>query len=142
MVIEVKRLQKGDEELTQEIVDQFWPGSKLNDEFLSKETNYLIAAYVDEVFAGFLYAYELDRIEQQRPMMFFYSIDVLNQYRRQGIGKRLIEELKHICAERNVSKMYVLTDEANVAAMRLYQSTGGKRVLPDNVLFVYKEFKK
>lgn len=142
MVIEVKRLQKGDEELTQEIVDQFWPGSKLNDEFLSKETNYLIAAYVDEVFAGFLYAYELDRIEQQRPMMFFYSIDVLNQYRRQGIGKRLIEELKHICAERNVSKMYVLTDEANVVAMKLYESTGSKRILPDNVLFVYKEFKK
>ncbi|MBD3285550.1 GNAT family N-acetyltransferase [candidate division WOR-3 bacterium] len=139
-MIEIKRLRQGDEVLAQEIVDKFWPEGRLNETFLSKQTNYLLAAYVDDAFAGFLYAFELDRLEQERPMMFFYSIDVLEKYRRQGIGKRLIEELNRICAQRNVSKMYVLTDEANTAALKLYQSTGGKRVMPDNVLFVYKEF--
>jgi len=138
-MIEIKRLHRGDEELAQEIVKQFWPQGQLNDEFLSKEPNYLLAAYVDNALAGFAYAYELDRIEQERPMMFFYSIDVLSEYQKQGIGKRLIEELKRICADRNVCKMYVLTDEENEAAMNLYQSTGGERVYPDNVLFVYKE---
>lgn len=138
-MIEIKRLKQGDENEAQEIVDKFWPGKNLNDDFLAKETNYLLAAYVDEVFAGFLYAYELERIEQEKPMMFFYSIDVLPSFRRKGVGKRLIEELKKICADRKVCKMFVLTDEENVAAMKLYQSTGGKRKLPDNVLFVYKE---
>jgi len=137
-MIEIKRLQNGDGELAQEIVDKFWPDGQLNRKFLSKETNYLLAAYVDGTLAGFLYAYELDRIEQERPMMFFYSIDVLQDFRRQGIGKRLIEELKQICFDRNVCKMYVLTDEVNTAAMRLYESTGGKRKLPDNVLFEYR----
>ncbi|MBN2380611.1 GNAT family N-acetyltransferase [candidate division WOR-3 bacterium] len=138
-MIEVKRLKQGDEGLVQDIIDKFWSGKKLNHAFLSKETNYLLAAYVGGIFAGFAYAYELDRIEREEPMMFFYSIDVLPEYRRQGVGKRLISELKRICAERNVSKMYVLTDEANAAAMKLYQSTGGKRAPPDSALFVYKE---
>jgi ribosomal protein S18 acetylase RimI-like enzyme len=138
-MIEVKRLKQGDEELAREIIAGFWPDGQLKDEFFSKETNYLLAGYVDGVFAGFLYAYELDRIDQQNPMMFLYSIDVLAEYRRQGIGKRLIEEIKSICTERRVCKMFVLTHEGNEPAMRLYQSTGGKRDIPDNVLFEYKE---
>lgn len=138
-MIEIKRLHRGDEELAQEIVKQFWPEGQLNDECLVNQTNYLLAAYVNSALAGFAYAYELDRIEKKQPMMFFYSIDVLPNFRRQGIGKRLIKELKRICTDRNVSKMYVLTDEENEAAMRLYRSTGGKRVMPDNVLFIYKD---
>lgn len=136
---EIKRLKQGDEELAQGIVDKFWPQSQLNDEFFKKETNYFLAAYVEGAFAGFIYAYELDRIDGAKPMMFLYSIDVLAEYRRQGIGKMLIEELKKICTIHNVSKMFVLTYEENEPAMKLYQSTGGKRVSPDNVLFVYKE---
>jgi ribosomal protein S18 acetylase RimI-like enzyme len=139
-VIDVKRLGHGDEDLTREVVAAFWPEGKLNEGFFTKETNYLLAAYVDGAFAGFLYAYELERLETDRPMVFFYSIDVVEAYRRRGVAARLIGELKRICAERNVSKMYVLTDEANAAAMKTYQSTGGERVSPDNVLFVYKEF--
>ena len=138
-MIDVKRLRKGDEDPAREVVAAFWPEAQLNGEFFAKDTNYLLAAYVDGAFAAFLYAYELERLETARPMVFLYSVDVLEAYRRRGVATHLIEELKRICAERNVSKMYVLTDEANVAAMRTYQSTGGKRVSPDNVLFVYKE---
>lgn len=140
-MIKIRRIRQADETLAREVITNFWPRGQLNDECLANQTNYLLAAYVDNSLAGFAYAYELDRMEQERPMMFFYSIDVLPRYRQQGIGKRLIGELKRICAERNVFKMYVLTDEENVAAMNLYKSTGGKRVMPDNVLFIYKEFK-
>lgn len=66
-MIEIKRLHRGDEELAQEIVKQFWPEGQLNDECLKKETNYLLAA------------------------------------------------------------------------MKLYRSTDGKRMMPDNVLFIYKD---
>jgi aminoglycoside 3-N-acetyltransferase I len=139
-MIDVKRLDKGDEDPAREVVAAFWPEARPNDEFFTKETNYLLVAYVDGAFAGFLYAYELERLETARPMVFLYSVDVLESYRRRGIATRLIEKLKRICAGRNVSKMYVLTDEANVAAMKTYRSTGGERVLPDNVLFVYKDY--
>lgn len=141
-MIKIKRLQKGNEKLAREVAVKFWPKSELNDEFLKKETNYLLAAYVDNTLAGFAYAYELDRIEQSKPMVFLYSIDVLPEYQRRGIGKQLIEALRAEFTEEGFCKMFVLTDEGNTAAMRLYQSTGGKRVLPDNVLFVYNEEKE
>ena len=43
-MIKIKRLQKGNEKLTREVVAKFWPKSELNDECLKKETNYLLAA--------------------------------------------------------------------------------------------------
>lgn len=61
--MEVKRLKRSDEALAQEIVSRFWPKGKLNPEFLAGDANYLLAAYVDGAFAGFLYAYELERVE-------------------------------------------------------------------------------
>lgn len=83
-MIEIKRLTKGDEIQVQEIVARFSPKSKFNERFLAGEGNYLLAAYVDDAFAGFLYAYELERIETDKPMMFFYSIDVLPEYHGKG----------------------------------------------------------
>lgn len=35
-MIEIKLLQRGDEELTQEIIDKFWPRGQLNEELLVK----------------------------------------------------------------------------------------------------------
>ncbi len=138
-MFEIKRLKQGDEALAKGIVERFWPKGKLNPEFLAGEANHLLAAYAEGGLVGFLYAYELQRIETEKPMIFLYSIDVLPEHLKQGAGKRLIQELKKICRERNVTKMFVLTEEANAAAMRLYESTGGIRQSPDAVMFVYRE---
>lgn len=51
-MIEIKRLTKGDEIQVQEIVARFSPKSKFNERFLAGEGNYLLAAYVDDAFAG------------------------------------------------------------------------------------------
>jgi ribosomal protein S18 acetylase RimI-like enzyme len=78
------------------------------------------------------------RLERKAPMMFLYSIDVLTAYREKGLGKRLIEELKSICAERGFMKMYVITGEGNEAAMSLYKSAGGTRSAEDDTVFVWE----
>lgn len=57
-------------------------------------------------------------------MMFFYEIGVAESHRRRGIGTRLIRELKSICRANDVMKMWVPTGRANIAATRLYASTG------------------
>jgi ribosomal protein S18 acetylase RimI-like enzyme len=93
---------------------------------------------VDGEFAGFLYAYELARLEREAPMMFLYSIDVLPERREKGVGKKLIEKLKSVCAGRGFMKMYVITGEENEAAVRLYESVGGKRQAEDDVIFVWE----
>jgi ribosomal protein S18 acetylase RimI-like enzyme len=137
-MIEVKRLKTGDEDRARDVVEAFYPDGALNENFLSNESNYLLAAYVDNEFAGFLYAYELARLERKAPMMFLYSIDVLPEHREKGVGKKLVEELKSICAERGFMKMFVVTGESNEAAVKLYESVGGGRCADDDVVFVWE----
>ena len=68
-------------------------------------------------------------------MMFFYEIEVLEEYRNQSVGKALIEELKKMCERKNILKMFVLTNESNLAAMKLYESAGGERRQEGEVQF-------
>src|SRR5690554_7231469 len=53
--------------------------------------------------------------------MFLYSIDVFPRFQRRGVATALIEELKRLAAARNCSEIFVLTNENNPAANRLYQ---------------------
>ena len=84
----------------------------------------MIVAFDDGVPVGYLLAYLLDRVDRDQHMMFFYEIGVAESQRRQGVGKRPIGELKSICREADVMKMWVPTGRSNVAATRLYTSTG------------------
>ena len=106
--------------------------------FLSRPENVLIVAFDDGVPVGYLLAYLLDRVDRDQHMMFFYEIGVAESQRRQGVGKRLIGELKSICREADVMKMWVPTGRSNVAATRLYTSTGAVP-LPsgDEVTYAY-----
>ena len=137
-MVEIKRLGSGDENRARDIVEAFYADGAFNEDFLSNESNYLLAAYADGEFAGFLYAYELARLERSEPMMFLYSIDVLSEYRRKGVGKKLVEALRAVCAERGFMKMFVITGESNEAAVNLYESVGGNRRADDDAVFVWE----
>ena len=91
-MIQVKRLTNADSDRACKIAELFY--SSYNAYILSDEHNYLLAAYRDEELAGFLLAYELERLDSDHPMMFLYTIDVLPGHRRKGIGRSLINELK------------------------------------------------
>lgn len=93
--------------------------------FLSRLDNVLIAATDDGIPVGFIVAYLLDRVDRVQQMMFFYEIGVAESYRRRGVGTQMIAALKAICRTTDVMKMWVPTGRSNVAATRLYASTGG-----------------
>jgi ribosomal protein S18 acetylase RimI-like enzyme len=59
-------------------------------------------------------------------MMFLYEAGVLAQYRRRGLGRALVEELKRLARESDCRKMFVPTQASNEAAMALYRSAGGE----------------
>jgi ribosomal protein S18 acetylase RimI-like enzyme len=106
--------------------------------FLSRPENVLIVGCEGDVPVGYLIAYLLDRVDRQQPMMFFYEIGVAEAHRRRKIATRMIRELKATCRARNVMKMWVPTGRSNVAATRLYASTGAVP-LPagDEVTYAY-----
>ena len=93
--------------------------------FLAKPENYLIVAIADDKPVGYLVGYLLDRIDRDQPMMMLYEIGVDDAYRQRGIGTAMIDLFKLYCRKQNVMKMWVHTNQSNLAAVALYQSTGG-----------------
>jgi ribosomal protein S18 acetylase RimI-like enzyme len=106
--------------------------------FLSRPENVLIVATDDGTPVGYIVAYLLDRVDRDQQMMFFYEIGVAESHRRRGIGTRMVTALKLVCRAQNVMKMWVPTGRSNIAATRLYASTGATP-LPggDEVTYAY-----
>ena len=107
-------------------------------EFLESDRNVLILAHQDGTPLGFALGYRLDRVDQARPMMLFYEIEVREDHRGKGIATAMVDRLKGICREQSVMKMWMITDESNVSAMKLYESTGGRRMTPPCELFSWE----
>jgi len=107
-------------------------------DLLANEDNYFYIAEVDEKPVGFLLAYKLERCDSEQPMMLLYEIEVLSNYRRRGIAKSLIQQIKLLCQQKQFMKAFVITSETNAPAMGLYKSTGGRREATHEAVFVYR----
>ena len=104
--------------------------------FLLDERHHLLLGYVDDRPAGFVSAVEVFHPDK-RPELFLNEIGVVEDARRRGVARALIEELKRLGRERGCGTVWVLTDEANEPAMSLYRSTGGRRDGTPAVMFEY-----
>ncbi len=108
-------------------------------DFVANPDNIFILAYIDEDIAGMVSAYRLQRMEDRKAELFFYEIGVAEQFRRMGVARDLVKELKEIAREIGADEMFVLTNCSNLPAMKLYESTGGTpSVETDEVMFTYK----
>jgi len=104
--------------------------------FLADERHHLLLGYVDDRPAGFVSAVEIFHPDK-RAELFLNEIGVIDEERRRGVARALIEELKRLGRERGCGNIWVLTDEDNAAAMGLYRSTGGKWEGNSHVMFEY-----
>ena len=95
-------------------------------------------AFEGERPVGFLTAYRVPKLGCDASMVYLFEIEVAPPYRRQGIGKALVNLLKTVCQANDVEEIWVGTENANTAAKRLYESTGGLCHLPDNCEFIYQ----
>lgn len=141
--MKIKRLGTEDAIIACEISALFkskHAGQEYMRRFLSNDSNYFLVAFEKEKPVGFILGYRLERVDTLQPMMFLYEIEVLEPYRKKGIAKAFVNEFHKICKEHNYLKMFVITNESNLPAMRLYQSTGGKRKSTDDAVFRYEYF--
>ena len=123
----VKRASPGDDSEVARFEEAF-DYDVLPDEtrrFLLDERHHLLLGYVDDRPAGFVSAVEVFHPDK-RPELFLNEIGVVEDARRRGVARALIEELKRLGRERGCAVMWVLTDEDNEAAMGLYRTTGGR----------------
>ena len=119
----IRRLGLGDEDVIRALAEEE-PQTAL----LADDRTVFVAAFDGEAPVGFAFGYVLPRRHGRSTILFVYEVDVDERYRRQGIGKRLLEELLA-----GHEEAFVLTDAGNDAAMALYASLGGTRV--DSVMW-------
>jgi len=140
MPLEIKLLRPGDEPLAVRAIRQI-KRAETNEahmnRFLARAENLLLVAVAEDRPVGFALAYQLDRVDESPPMVFFYELEVLPSHRRKGVGRALIDRLKGLCRQRGAGKMFVLTDRRNDAACRLYSAAGGRMEYDDGVLYNY-----
>ena len=96
--------------------------------FLADERHHLLIGYIDGVPAGFVSAIELLHPDKPRPEMFVYELGVADAHRGRGVATALMTRVVELCDERQCGEMFVLTDEANVAAQATYRRAGGVAV--------------
>lgn len=114
------------------------PNTEYLSEFLSNERNYLLVALIDDQPVGFVLGYRLMRADRAQDMMLLYEIEVVESSRNQGVGTLLVNELKKICREHRIMKMWVLTNKSNLGATVLYRRTGAvEDESGDEVTFTY-----
>jgi ribosomal protein S18 acetylase RimI-like enzyme len=141
--MKVIRLRGGDEELAEQVLQRFFLEDLRDNHihnFLISDHNYLLVAVWEGVPVGVLLGYRLERPETQRPKLFVYEMEVLAAQRGRGIGKVLINSFQDIARQVNATEIFLMTNQSNIPAMRLYESTGGVQEGDDNVLFVYDNF--
>jgi len=82
-----------------------------------------LAAYDDSQLVGGLVAYEL-RLVSGAVEFYLYDIAVDTAFRRRGIGKALIQELRAIAEKRGASTIFVEAEEDDTEAVDFYRSLG------------------
>jgi ribosomal protein S18 acetylase RimI-like enzyme len=102
--------------------------------FLADDRHHLLIAYVEGRPAGFVSAVELLHPDKLKPETFLYELGVDPEFRRLGVATELVRELIRLSRGRGCGEMFVLTDEANDAALATYRKAGGRRE-PDQVMF-------
>jgi ribosomal protein S18 acetylase RimI-like enzyme len=58
--------------------------------------------------------------------MFLYELGVELQSRGRGVGRALVKQLAELARSQGCYGMWVLTDDGNAAAQRVYSSTSGR----------------
>jgi ribosomal protein S18 acetylase RimI-like enzyme len=92
---------------------------------LNRDDFWVIAALVDgEPIAG-LTAFVLPVTRSELAELFIYDIAVVPTHQRHGIGRRLVEKVRGLAAERGIATTWVLAENDGVHALEFYRSMGG-----------------
>lgn len=146
--MEIYILNSEDTHRALEICDNFDCARNTEDkvlEYLAKDdVNHIAACMYHDRIVGVSFFYEVDpntnkeeKLEIEQKMMFIYQLEVLPQFRRMGIATMIINEIKKMCIEKNIMKMFLFTNDENIPAKELYLKTAGKTVSNDKLTFEY-----
>jgi aminoglycoside 3-N-acetyltransferase I len=95
--------------------------------FLAQPDVHLLVAFEGDEPLGFVLAYELLRRHGDPIRLFIYEVGVRADRRREGIGRRLLDELRSLGRERGIGSAFVIAETGDRDALAFYRAAGGKR---------------
>lgn len=140
MPMTVRVLTPEDAELLQRADPDVFDGPvdpELIDEFL-RDPRHHIAVAIDEqgiirgMASGFLYVHP-----DKRAQYFVNEVGVANAYRRQGLGRRVLEALLLHAKNLGCTEAWVATEQENEAARGLYREAGGIEAPETIVMYTF-----
>lgn len=102
------------------------------EEFVQSSDNYLFVGIFEEEVIALLYGYGMLRPDGKQ-MFYIHSVDVEKNYQSKGIGTELMKfVIEYISKENIFYKFFVLAENDNIKACKLYQKYANK---DEQVLF-------
>ncbi len=95
------------------------------DRVLGRADFWALAAVVDDVVVGGLTAHALPLTRSAQHELFIYDLAVGVEHQRQGVGRRLVAELRSQAAALGIGTIFVPADDEDAHAIAFYRSIGG-----------------
>lgn len=125
--MEYKLLSSEDEKLLEASEDGVFDRDvrpELGSQFLSDPRHHIAVAIEDSTIVGVASA--VNYIHPDKPEeLWINEVAVAKAYRRKGIADALVKLLFHCGRKHGCKEAWVLTDESNIPANRLYSRLGG-----------------
>lgn len=103
--------------LEEQTFSDAWTLKSIQDTFQQSQA-FIVTAESDGKVAGYCIVYfVLDEGEIAR-------VAVENSYRRQGVGRSIIEQVEKVCQEKGIIRLMLDVREGNDSARQFYQSLG------------------
>lgn len=134
----IKKLTKADLPLVMNVADDVFDNSvneKFSAEFLKDPRHHIVVALVENQIVGFASA--VHYIHPDKPTeLWINEVGVASQHHNKGIAKAILQELFEVGKSLGCSVAWVLTEDDNLPANKLYQSVGGEK--SETVLYEFK----
>ena len=95
------------------------------DQLLSQEAFWALAALAEDQLIGGLTAHTVPMTRTESSELFIYDIAVRREHQRQGVGRRLVAELRAQAAAGGIREVFVAADNDDVHALDFYRALGG-----------------
>lgn len=136
---EIKILRSSD----QAVLDNVAPGvfdnaldPRLVAEFLGNDRHHLAVAIDRGQVIGFASGVHYVHPDKP-PELWINEVGVAPSHQGRGVGKAVMRTLLQHAERLGCREAWVLTDNSNHAAMRMYTSTGGEEAAGDQVMFTF-----
>ena len=142
MAREYRRLSVSDLEMVMRLNETYRQGFANRENayaFLVQPQNWFFACVEDGHILGFCQGYACVRLNEAGALLYIHELAVLPAYRRQGIGKAMLDTLKILCRLSGIRRLFLITQQSNQPARALYDSARGRPAHRDDLVYVFDD---